>query len=184
MKNIKVRELMIPLKRTASVSNEATLFEAVKALDLAKERWTGEGNGFESVFVLDSAGNVVGILTQWDVIRAIEPRYGAIGNLRETSRFGFSPDYLRSMLDHYGLWRKPLDDLCHKAAGLRVSEIMAEVNEAEVVDADASLDTAIHQLVMGHHQCLLVREDRGAVGVLRLSDVFGEICQRMKECVI
>jgi len=184
MKNIKVRELMVPLDRAASVTTEATLFEAVSALERARDRWKGDGGGFDTVLVLDGAGNVVGVLTRWDVIRAIEPRYGAIGNLRETSRYGFSPDFLRSMLDHYALWRKPLDDLCRKAAGLKVGEIMAEVNDAEVVEAKASLDTAIHLLVMGHHQCLLVREDGGAVGLLRLADVFGEICQRMKECVV
>lgn len=182
MKNIKVRELMVPLDKAASVSSEATLFEAVTALDLAGELWKGTGGGFDPLLVLDGAKEVVGVLTRWDVVRAIEPRYGAIGNLRETSRYGFSPDFLRSMLDHYGLWRKPLEDLCRKAAGLKVAEIMAELNDAEVVEADSSLDTAIHQLVMGHHQCLLVREGGGAVGLLRLADVFREICQRMKEC--
>jgi CBS domain-containing protein len=48
---------------------------------------------------------------------------------------------------------------------------------------DATLDQAIHQLVVGHHQSLLVTKDgKEIVGILRLTDVFQEISERIKEC--
>ena len=47
---------------------------------------------------------------------------------------------------------------------------------------DASLDEAIHQLIMGHHQSLLVTRGEKIVGVLRLTDVFAAVFHTMKEC--
>jgi CBS domain-containing protein len=55
--------------------------------------------------------------------------------------------------------------------------------EGEYVPQDASLDQALHQLVVGHHQSLLVTKDgKEIVGILRLTDVFQEVCEMMKAC--
>jgi len=54
--------------------------------------------------------------------------------------------------------------------------------EGEYVEEDASLDVAIHRLVMGHHQSLLVTRGKKIVGILKLTDVFAEIFQTMKAC--
>jgi predicted transcriptional regulator len=51
----------------------------------------------------------------------------------------------------------------------------------EFVKAEANLGEAIHQLIMGHHQSLLVTRKAEIVGILRLTDVFMEICHRRKE---
>jgi signal-transduction protein with cAMP-binding, CBS, and nucleotidyltransferase domain len=39
------------------------------------------------------------------------------------------------------------------------------------------LDEAIHHLIMGHHQSLLVKRDDQIVGILRLTDVFSAVFQ-------
>jgi hypothetical protein len=39
-------------------------------------------------------------------------------------------------------------------------------------------------LVMGRHQSFLVLEKSNIVGILRLSDVFGEICRQIKACSV
>jgi len=56
--------------------------------------------------------------------------------------------------------------------------------EGEYVEEDASLDEAIHQLVMGHHQSLLVTKGKEIIEILRLTDIFNEICQTIKTCEI
>jgi CBS domain-containing protein len=61
---------------------------------------------------------------------------------------------------------------------------MYTLTEGEYVREDATLDEAIHQLVIGHHQSLLVTRGEEIVGILRLSDVFREICNMIKECHI
>jgi CBS domain-containing protein len=184
MQSIKVGELMVPLAEYATVSQEATLTEAVLALETAQKRFQEGREKPRAVLALDTKGRVVGKVDQWSVLWAIEPRYKQMGNLRETSRYGFSPDFLRSMIDSYGLWRKPLEGLCRKAAEMKVKDIMQKPTEGEYVGEDASLDTAIHLLVMGRHQSLLVTRGEDIVGILRLSDVFNQICENIKACQI
>jgi CBS domain-containing protein len=182
MQSIKVSELMVPLAEYATVSEEATLTEAVSALDEAQKRVEGDREKHRAVLALDKKGRVVGKLDQWTVLWGIEPRYKEIGNLRETSRYGFSPEFLKSMIKNYGLWRKPLEGLCRKAADIKVKDVMHTPTEGEYVAEDASLDTAIHLLVMGRHQSLLVTRGEDIVGVLRLSDVFKKVSDNIKAC--
>ena len=56
--------------------------------------------------------------------------------------------------------------------------------EGEYIDESASLGEAIHQLVMGRHQSLLVTREKDIVGILRLTDVFKYIFQTLKSCEI
>ena len=184
MQTIKVKDLMVPLAEYATVSEEATLSEAVLALDEAQKRVEGDRDRHRAVLVLNNKGHVVGKLDQWSVLWAIEPRYRDMGNLRETSRYGFSPEFIRSMIKSYGLWRKPLEGICRKAAEMKVKEIMQSPSEGEYVGEDDTLDTAIHQLVMGHHQSLLVTRGEEIIGILRLCDVFRKICDNIKACKI
>jgi CBS-domain-containing membrane protein len=154
------------------------------ALDEAQKRVEGDRDKHRAVLVLDKKGHVVGKLDQWSVLWAIEPRYREMGNLRETSRYGFSPEFIRSMIKSYGLWRKPLEGICRKAAEMKVKEIMQSPSEGEYVGENDTLDTAIHQLVMGHHQSLIVTRGEDIIGILRLCDVFRKICDNIKACTI
>jgi predicted transcriptional regulator len=66
-----------------------------------------------------------------------------------------------------------------------VADIMYTPKSGEYVNADDSLNHAIHQLIIGHHQSLLVTAaDGGIVGILKLTDVFKAICDTMKACRI
>ena len=60
---------------------------------------------------------------------------------------------------------------------------MQAPTEGEYVEQDASLDIAVHQLVLGNHLALLVTKTREIVGILRLTDVFGAVSRDMKECM-
>ena len=124
--------------------------------------------------------HVIGKLSQWDFIRALEPRYNEIVDFKSLVRFGFSTRFIRSMVEDQGLWQKPLDNLCQRASQIRVKDVMYTPAEGEYVQEDATLDEGIHQLVIGHHQSLLVTRDSKVVGVLRLSDVFSEVCAIMR----
>jgi CBS domain-containing protein len=182
METMTVKDLMVPLDAYATVSEDATLHEAVLALEAAQK---SVGPGREkhcAVLVRDRQGKVIGKLSRWAILRGIEPRYKHIGDLKETSRFGFSTDFIKSMLTNYGLFRTALEDLCKKAAEMNVRELMLTLTEGEYIEETASVNQAIHQLVMGHLASLLVTRGAEIVGILRLSDVFNEICERVKTC--
>ncbi len=184
MKTISVKVMMVPLAEYATVSEEATLFDAVLALEKAQEAFDPKKHRHRAILVFDKKNKIVGKLGQLDILRALEPRYAEMGDLGTLSRTGFSPQFLRSMVEKFALWDESLRDICSKAARLKVKDIMYTPTEGEYVEESASLGDAIHQLLMGHHQSLLVTRGKEIVGILRLVDVFKEICDTMKSCAL
>jgi hypothetical protein len=61
---------------------------------------------------------------------------------------------------------------------------MQTTAEGECIDHEATLDIAIHTLVLGNHLSLMVTKDKQIIGVLRLSDVFAAVFHSMKECSV
>ncbi|MFH1092048.1 MAG: CBS domain-containing protein, partial [Pseudomonadota bacterium] len=139
-----------------------------------------------AILVLDKAGKVVGKLSQNDVLRSLEPKYETLDNIGRVSHWELSPVFIKAMMKDHGLWEKPLDDVCRKAARRKVEEIMYTPAQGEYVQESATLNEAIHQLVIGHHQSLLVTSAGGTevVGILKLTDVFSEVCDMIKACEI
>jgi predicted transcriptional regulator len=95
------------------------------------------------------------------------------------SRFGLSNDFLSSMMEQYCLWEESLETLVKIASKLKAKDIMYSLEEGEFVDETATISHAIHQLILGHHQSLLVSKDNKVIGILRLSDVFKLVCDIM-----
>jgi CBS domain containing-hemolysin-like protein len=184
METIKVKDLMVPNSEYICVSEDATLYEAVVALETAQAKNTSSGHPHRAVLICDKADNVVGKMGYLDLLRSLEPRYSEISDLKKVSGFGLTAEFMRSMMQEYELWKAPLDDLCRKAVNVRLGTIVAAPLEGEFIDQDASLDKAVHQLIMGHHQSLLVTAKGRIVGVLRLTDVFKEVTDRIKACKI
>jgi CBS domain containing-hemolysin-like protein len=89
---------------------------------------------------------------------------------------------MKSILREHQLWDKSLDRICEKASTIIVKTIMYTPTDGEYVKENATLEEAIHQLIMGRHQSLLVTRNKGIVGILRLTDVFREIGNRISAC--
>jgi CBS domain-containing protein len=182
MKKKLVNELMVPLAKYASVSQEATLFEAVMALEKAQEKFDQSRYRHRAVLIYDNEGNIVGKVSQLDVLRALEPKYKAMDIPGSLSRFGLTKRFQETMINELRFWDKPMDDICRKASRIKIKEFMYTPSEGEYINEDETLDRAINQLVMGHHQSLLVLKEDKIVGILRATDVFMEIVRVMKVC--
>jgi CBS domain-containing protein len=182
MKEKVVRELMIPFAEYSMVSEEATLFDAIMALDKALEESDRTRFPHKAVLIYDKDDNIVGKVSQLDILRALEPKYKTMGFPGSLSRFGLTKRFQETMLKELRFWDKPMDDICRKAARIKVKEFMYTPDEGEYINEDASLDKAINQLVMGRHQSLLVMKGDKIVGILRKTDVFMEIVKAMKAC--
>ena len=181
---IYVRDIMVPLEEYATVSQDVTLYEAVLALEKAQERVLYNDYMYlhRAILVFDENKKIVGKISHLDVLKALEPKYNEMGDIRRISAAGFSQQFLKSIMERYSLCDKSFSDMCRRAASIIVKDFMYSPTEGEYVEADAALCEAIHQLVMGHHQSLIVTEDEKIVGILRLSDVFKEIFQMMRRC--
>lgn len=184
MKSYTVKDLMVPLSEYATVSEDATLYEAVLSLEAAQEKFEDKHTRYRhrAILILDKAGMVVGKLGQLDVLRALEPKYKDMVEGAGSHRYGFTGQFMKSMLENYHLFADSLEDICCKAAEQNVKEYMVTPTEGEYVSEDASLDVAAHQLILGHHQSLLVTRGDKITGILRLTDVFASIFHTMKAC--
>ena len=184
MQTTRVKDLMVPISQYATVSEDATLYEAFMALEKVQQEFDPTKYLPRAILVLSKNGQVVGKLTQMRVLRCLEPKYAEIGDTEALSRSGFSPEFLRSMLERYGLWSQPLSDLCGKAARLKVKDLITVPTETKYVDEDTSLSEAVHQLILGSEQSLLVKKGAEVVGILRVADIFKEASEATKACII
>lgn len=182
MKSYTVKELMVPLSEYATVDEDASLYEAVLSLEKAQKEFDQSRYRHRAVLVLNKQNKVVGKVSQLDVLKSLEPKYSDMLKGNGLHRFGFTNNFLKSIVKDYRLFDTPLKDLCQKAGEKNVKNFMSQLTEGEYVAADATLDIAINQFVLGHHQSLLVTENSEIIGILRLSDVFTEIHKAMIEC--
>ena len=185
MESTLVKDMMVPLANYATVSDQATLGEAVVALKKAQQQFDQDRYRHRAVLVLDGRNNVVGKVSQIDVLIALEPKYRGLGDLQELEGlYGFKGESIHQLITEHGLWKKPIDDICRKASSLKVKEIMHTPTQGEYVAENSSLNEAIHQLILGRHQSLLVTKDDKIVGILRLTDVFHRVSDLMAACII
>ena len=168
----RVRDLMVPLARYTRVHRDASLADAFQAL---RGALSGAGRDDPvsprdfACLVLDDRDQVIGRLVVWDVLQGLEP---------QRSR---GVDAL-AMVDGLGAWRQPLANLAAKSRDVRVRDLVHPLDRAETIDAEAPLDEAVHRLVTRRALSLIVTEDRRTVGVLRIVDVFAEVCALIGAC--
>ena len=119
MKSFTVSDLMVPLAEYATVSEEATLYEAILALEKAQEDFDQTRYRHRAILVYNRDNKIVGKLSQIDVLKALEPKYNELLTEGATRHLGFSTKYIEGMLEQFSLWAGPLTDICGKGANRR-----------------------------------------------------------------
>lgn len=172
---------MVPLSEYRSIPASMGMADAVAELEDALEEYSTSARRLGGLLVKDTAGRVVGKLSPLDLIMALEPTYKKLNN-DGFSSMGISRDEIRKQVEELGLWRDPLLSICQRAAVTPVSEIMYTPAQGEMVDENANLAHAMHQLLVGFHQALLVMRDDEVVGVLRLEEVYQRVADILGTC--
>jgi CBS-domain-containing membrane protein len=174
----------MPMPEYATVPEGSTLYEAVQALEKAQEEFDHTKYKHRAVLILDKQKRVKGKLSHMDALRALEPRADNHNSIKNLIQFGFSHEFVSDLRKKQRLKAAPLKDLCRKSYELKVEDFMQTTAEGECIDHEATLDIAIHTLVLGNHLSLMVTKDKQIIGVLRLSDVFAAVFHSMKECSV
>lgn len=182
MKTYKIEDLMVPLSEYATVTVGATLHDAMLALEQAQSEFDQTKYRHRAVLVLSKTGEVVGKISQHNALKALEPQYLKMAENSSAAHYGFSVPFLIDLQEQYSLLDGALENICQKAGRMKVDAFMSKPSEGEFIELAASLDQAIHLLVMGHHQSLLVRQKGKVVGILRLTDVFTAVFHVIKTC--
>ncbi|UCC79711.1 MAG: CBS domain-containing protein [Candidatus Zixiibacteriota bacterium] len=173
-----VRDLMVLLDDYAVVSKDASLLDAVLALEKAQENLPPDRQPHRAVLVVDENKNVIGKIGQLAFLRALEPKYKIIKDFDKLTKAGVSSEFVSSMMEHFRLFEVGLDDLCQKARSILAGEVMHPVEES--IDEKASLSEALHKMVIFQTLSILVTKNKKVVGLLRLSDLFEEIIKNIK----
>ena len=179
VKSLLVKDLMVPLSEYATVNSGATLYEAVLALEEAQLDFDLTRYRHRAILVLDEKGNVVGKMSQLDVLRALEPKYNEMGQFKQN--LGFTKEFMKSLMEQHRMWDTDIKKICRKSGRQPVTKFMHTLTEGEYVDENEPLTEAIHQLVMNQSQSLMVTRHKQIIGILRLTDVFASIFHTMKE---
>ena len=175
MKSFTVSDLMVPISEYATVV----------ALEKAQEEFDQTRYRHRAILVFDKDEKIVGKISQLDILKALEPKYKELMTEGATRHLGFSTKYLQGMLEQFSLWAGPLTDICRKGVDRRAKDFAVAPTPGEYVNEGDSLDIAIHQLIVGNHQSLLVKNTQDEiVGILRLTDVFAAVFHKLKECKI
>jgi Mg2+/Co2+ transporter CorB len=182
METMRVKDIMVPLTEYATVPVGSTLYEAVLALERAQEEFDHTKYRHRGVLILDRSNRVIGKLAHLDALRALEPKTDPANGIKDLVQFGFSPMFVADLRKQERLKGAPLSDLCHKTLELKVEDFMQTTAAEALIDLEASLDIAIHQLVLGNYLSLLVTQGDEIVGILRVADVFAAVFHTMKTC--
>jgi hypothetical protein len=141
-----VKDLMVPLSEYATVSQEATLGEAVAALKQAQADYDQTKYRHRAILVYDQDQKIVGKVNFQSILKALEPKYDDMLSDAAPSHLGFTRTLQKSIIDQFKLWQDPLDRVCEKAAKFRIKTFMNTPKPEEKIAADTPLDEAIHYL--------------------------------------
>ncbi len=184
MKTKLVKDLMVPLSEYATVSQDATLSEAVAALRQAQAVYDQSKYRHRAILIYDENDRIVGKVNFQAVLKGLEPKYDDMLSDEAPSHLGFTRSFQKSIIDQFKLWQDPLEKICETAAKEKVKSFMFTPKAEERIAAETPIETAIHYLVVGHHQSLLVTDEDDVVGVLRLTDVFEFVADTITACAV
>jgi CBS domain-containing protein len=175
-----VKDLMVPISEYATVTVGTSLIDAIQTLERAQKIYTTSKYQHRAVLVLDENDRVVGKISQLRALKAIQPDFKSNAEIEQLKEFNFSDAYITQLRDLYRSHGKiTSSDSLRQSAAKKVEEFMQTPSAGEYVAEECSLDTAIHRLVAGTHLSLLVTRNDKIVGILRISDVFAAVFQKM-----
>ena len=163
----RVRDVMVPLHEYTTVSDAATVQEAVERL---RESFVGRPvtdslmeTGHRSVLVLDSEGQVAGLLTIIDLLRSIMPAYLSAPKPSLADSIRYSPMFWA------GMFTRETEAL----ADTPVGRVMSPPPPA--IRAAANLMDAAYEMVRSGHRRMVVMDGDRLVGMIREQDLFFEM---------
>jgi CBS domain-containing protein len=153
---MKAKDLMVPLQEYLKPDN--TLKEAANLLRIAQR---GEEKiGVKALPVLDASGNLTGILSIGDILKAVYPAYMDLMNL---GRFA---------------WDGMVESFAKKAVDKKVEGLMTR--SVITVTEDSTLMECIdHMLKNNVKRVPVLNKENKIVGMLYERDVFYEITKAM-----
>lgn len=174
---MQVKDLMVTISEYARVNCDATLYDALLALEDAQSRLPEGRIPHRAVLVVDSSGEVVGNIGRYAVVKALGAGIGTPKTHEEMDRAGVSPEAISTVMSHLRFFQESLGSLQQRAKSIRACDVMYPVGDS--IDESAPLQKAIESFGIGPTLSILVKRGTEVVGVLRLADLFQEIATQV-----
>ena len=178
MKDILVKELMIPIGNYVTVKKEDHLVDVLAAIE--NKRKGEQGHAHRDAIVVDKTGRFVGKVTMIDIFRAIEPNYRKLNKAGQEQTL--SSNFVRKAVRELNLWLEPVEDVCARGGGVTVADAMHVPEKSEYIREEDTLEKALSLYVMGVHQPLIVKNGGTVTGVVRFGDIFEVVRERLLKC--
>ncbi|RKX27546.1 MAG: hypothetical protein DRP45_00740 [Candidatus Zixiibacteriota bacterium] len=174
-----VKELMVPREKYAVVRQDATLLEAILAIEEAQKRRDRRQQPFRGVLVANEDDKIIGKFGQLAFLKALQPERDFLHDTSKLASAGVSEQMMSSAMDHSRFFHDSLTDLCLRASNLKIENVMHPLSES--IDENVSLEEAIAKIIQWECLSVLVTRKSRVVGLLRLSDLCQEIAECMKD---
>ena len=176
---VQVKELMTAVSEIAVVDENATLFEAVLEVGLARAK-KSTGTRYPVALVVDESKRVAGFLEFRHMLMGLDAAYGELAE--SARRTGLPPDKLRSELQRLGLLEDAMDDLCKRAGETSIKSVMSVPGPDRITEGEASISEAAYRMAQTGQDYLFVLNGNSVEGIISLSDVIGYICDTVRAC--
>jgi CBS-domain-containing membrane protein len=154
------KDLMIPLEDYPHIPYWFTLRQAMAIVREASIKFEGKFEP-QAVLVFDEKYQLMGILTLRDIITGLEPKF-----LQETMLIKMDPSLIVLMGKFYG---PKMQEQSHRP----VSEVMSAINST--VNDEDPITKPLYVMIKENVGLIPVMQGGKVAGMLRLSDLFGEI---------
>lgn len=174
----RVKDLTLSLSEYAVVDEDATILDALRALDESQATLPPDRQPHRAVLVRNRQGRIVGKMHHFAFLRALiaERRPMVEGGMLD--RAGLGDDVLRASFDTLDLLTGDLVDVSARARYAAVRDFYTAATAS--IDEDAPLADAAAAFVAHQTLSLLVTRGGTTVGILRLSDLFDELARQIK----
>ncbi len=174
-----VKDIMLSLSSYAVVDEDATILQALEALQDSLAQLPPDRQPHRAVLVRNRRGEIIGKVHHFAFLRALVPERKSMGSLSIMERAGVGDDLRESSMKMLDLLTGDLVDICEMARNALVRDVYTSATVS--IQEDAPLSDAIAMFLSHQTLSLLVRRREETVGILRLSDLFDELSRQIME---
>jgi CBS domain-containing protein len=172
----RVKDLMLALSEYAVVSEDATVLDALRALQESQALLPPDRQPHRAVLVRGRDGEIVGKLHHFAFLRALVPERTALSNRAILDRAGVGDDLRESSLRTLDLLTSDLVDIPQRLRHVAVTDVYSPTTHS--IEEDALLLEAALRFLRYQTLSLLVTRKGKTVGILRLSDFIDELSRQ------
>jgi len=178
LKDILVKDLMIPIADYVTVKKENHLADVLNAIE--EKRIVDQGHAHRDAIVVDDNNRFIGKVTMIDIFRALDPGYRKVQ--KDQPKRTLTDEFVKKAVQELNLWVEPIEDVCQRFSDVTVADAMHLPEKTEYIQEDDSLEKALSLYVMGVHQPLIVSKDDTVTGLLRFGDLFEVLHKHLLKC--